>query len=79
MEEDYKIERDSCDDTYDVDAFDNIRFKGEECTKCLNCSLYKIGPGLEIPIIFHTVTPDARSAIPSVFSCLVFCQGHTNV
>jgi len=42
MEEDYKVERDICDDSYDVDAFDNIQLKGEECTKWLNRSLYKI-------------------------------------
>jgi hypothetical protein len=79
MEENYKVERDICNDTYDVDAFDNIRLKGEECTKWLNRSLYKIGPRLEIPIIFHTVVPTSSSAIPSVFNCLVFGQGHTNV
>jgi hypothetical protein len=36
-------------------------------------------PGLEIPIIFHVVAPNASSAILSVFNCLVFGQGHTNV
>jgi hypothetical protein len=55
MEEDYKVERDICDDTYDVYAFDNIQLKSEECMKWLNRSLYKICPGLEIPNIFHMV------------------------
>jgi hypothetical protein len=80
MEEDYEVERDICVDTYDVDAFDNIQLNSEECMKWLNCSLYKICPGLEIQIIFHmVVTHNPSSAIPPVFNCLVFGQGHTNV
>jgi hypothetical protein len=62
-----------------VDAFENIQLKGEECTKWFNSSLYKIGPGLEIPIIFHMVALNASSAIPSVFNLLMFGQGHTNL
>jgi len=67
MEENYKVEQDICDDTY-VGAFDNIQLKGEECTKLLNRSLYKIGRGLEIQIAFHMVAltpvqPSHRSSI----------------
>jgi hypothetical protein len=68
MEEAYKLDRDICGDMYDVDAFDNIQFKGKECTKLLNRSLYQIGPGLEIPITFHMValTPVQSSPRSSI-------------
>jgi hypothetical protein len=62
MEEDYKVDRDIRDDTYDVDTFDDIQ-EGRGVHEIVESFSLQICPGARNPIIIHMVAHNPTSAL----------------